>query len=73
MRSYWTLELVILKPKDTRYTKLALVLHLHVLTQKLHWKSAGINKDSNSTVAHCEFASGYVMGKIQVTLDFNTS
>jgi len=29
--------------------KCTLILFLHILTQKLHWKSAGINKDSNST------------------------
>jgi hypothetical protein len=30
--------------------KCTLILFLHILTQKLHWKSAGINKDSNSTL-----------------------
>ena len=33
--------------------KCTLILFLHILTQKLHWKSAGINKESNSTVDHC--------------------
>ena len=30
-----------------------LILFLLIGTQKLHWKSAGINKESNSTVDHC--------------------
>ena len=28
-------------------------IFLHILTQKFHWKFAGINKDSNSTVDPC--------------------
>ena len=37
-----------LKPRKNN----TLVLILHILTQKLHWKPAGINKDSNLIVEH---------------------
>ena len=37
-----------LKPRKNN----TLVLILHILTQKLHWKPAGINKDSNFIVKH---------------------
>ena len=44
--------------------KCTLILFLHILTQKLHWNSAGINKDSNSTVAHCDFSIIFLSRRI---------
>ena len=61
---------------DIRITEIKKKMHidiqfLYILTQKLHWKSAGINKDSNSNVDHCVGSINYVTRKIYVLIENN--
>ena len=57
-----------LKPRKNN----TLVLILHILTQKLHWKPAGINKDLNLIVEHSNFDDFTQIQSIFVKLSEST-